>query len=356
MTDWSHIHRPTLVVSESRVRRNIRRMVEKARNNRKVFSPHMKSHQSKTIARWYLEEGVERITVSSVGMAEYFASDFWEDITIAFPCNIREIARINELAKKVELTLLVDSLEIVRRLSATLEARVKILIEVDTGYGRTGVRWDNDQALLLLQQEIGRHKALQFDGFYTHAGNTYAARSGTEIKGIAGQAIKNFEKAVSFAAKNKRIVYGDTPSCSVLESFGEVITDLSPGNFVFYDLAQVEIGSCTMDDIAVAMFCPVVTSGDNHATIYGGGAHFCKDALDDGSFGRQVVLTPTGWEATECGVLAGLSQEHGRLDHANVHPGEVIAILPVHSCMTGEMMGKYLTTQGLYLDHYLKNR
>jgi len=75
---------------------------------------------------------------------------------------------------------------------------------------------------------------------------------------------------------------GDTPTCSVAEDFSG-IDEIRPGNFVFYDLSQYQIGSCTIDQIAVAMACPIVAIHEtrNEIVIYGGGVHFSKERLED---------------------------------------------------------------------------
>ena len=77
------ITQPTLLLDETRCRANIRRMADKARAHGLDFRPHCKTHQSLAIGRWLREAGVEKITVSSVAMAAYFARE-WDDITIAF--------------------------------------------------------------------------------------------------------------------------------------------------------------------------------------------------------------------------------------------------------------------------------
>lgn len=331
-------------------------MVRRAQRAGKELRPHMKSHQSKEIGRWLREAGVGGITVSSVGMAEYFASDFWQDITIAFPCNLREIDRINALAEQVQLTLLVDRLDVAEALNQRLMAPVRVLIEIDCGYGRTGIPWSDSTRIEELAKFIRKSRAMDFAGYYTHAGHTYAARDSEQIRAIAEEAIGNFESAIAGDKRPGDVIFGDTPSCSTLDNFGKKITVLSPGNFVFYDLSQKAIGSCSLEDIGLVMVCPVVTKTDTASIIYGGGAHFCKDKLEDGSYGLQVELGKSDWTAVETGVLQSISQEHGTLNHSEAAIGEVVAILPVHSCMTGEMMGKYLTSEGLYLDHYLKSR
>ena len=78
--------RPTLLIDKAKCKANIKRMALKARQNDIEFRPHLKTHQSLEIGDWFRQEGVTKITVSSVAMAKYFAQDGWKDITIAFPC------------------------------------------------------------------------------------------------------------------------------------------------------------------------------------------------------------------------------------------------------------------------------
>ncbi len=103
------IIRPTFIVDELRTRKNIRKMALKAKSNHVVFRPHFKTHQSAEIGEWFREEGIDRITVSSVTMAEYFAEAGWNDMLIAFPVNILEIESINKLAEKISLSLTIES-------------------------------------------------------------------------------------------------------------------------------------------------------------------------------------------------------------------------------------------------------
>ncbi len=89
--------KPTLIVDKKRCKKNIEKMVSKAKKNNLIFRPHFKTHQSSKIAELFKEYGINKCTVSSVEMAEYFAENGWKDITIAFPFNILEINEINKL-------------------------------------------------------------------------------------------------------------------------------------------------------------------------------------------------------------------------------------------------------------------
>jgi D-serine deaminase-like pyridoxal phosphate-dependent protein len=154
---------------------------------------------------------------------------------------------------------------------------------------------------------------------------------------------------------------GDTPGCSGAESFSG-IDEITPGNFVFYDLFQASLGVCSEDDIAVAMACPVVGRYPERGevVIHGGSVHFSRDQLDLAGrtiFGKLALEDGNGWRPDEEPVyLTGLSQEHGtlrlppeRLDR--IHIGELLHVLPVHSCLTADAMGGYRGIDGEPIDH-----
>ncbi len=107
----NNLVKPTLLLNKSRVLRNIEIMINKAARSEVRFRPHFKTHQSAAIGAWFQERGVAAITVSSVDMARYFANHGWQDITIAFPVNMREIDKINALAETITLHLLVEAEE-----------------------------------------------------------------------------------------------------------------------------------------------------------------------------------------------------------------------------------------------------
>ncbi|HDQ14537.1 MAG TPA: alanine racemase, partial [Sediminispirochaeta sp.] len=172
--DWrNQITKPSLVVWPERVKNNIRRMKQKADRDGVRLRPHFKTHQSARVARWFREEGGEAITVSSVKMALYFASQGWENITIAFPVNIREMKDINDLAGRVQLNLLITSSTVAEFVSENLENPVGAWIKVDVGYGRTGIPVEEDGKIRELSRQIDSLPRLDFAGILTHAGQSY---------------------------------------------------------------------------------------------------------------------------------------------------------------------------------------
>jgi D-serine deaminase-like pyridoxal phosphate-dependent protein len=362
------ILQPTLLADPHRCRVNIRKITEKAMGQGFELRPHFKTHQSHLIGSWFRDEGINKITVSSVGMASFFAMNDWDDITIAFPVNVRQIGAINDLAESVNLGLLVVDPDAVDFLGKHLAAQAGIWIKIDVGTHRTGIVPDDFALIDHILDRIKDYKKLTFKGFLGHAGHTYQSHSAQEVERITKNSLTSMsvlKKRYGSDFPDLKISLGDTPSASMLDEFGDV-DEFRPGNFVFYDLQQEEIGSCSMDEIAIAMACPVVAVHPerNQWIIYGGGIHFAKDfiPLKDGKkcFGRFVKPDHGTWSTSDIisnPFLASLSQEHGVVQCTNqtfhlCKPGDLSLWLPVHSCMTADAMGGYLSTDGTKIDHY----
>jgi D-serine deaminase-like pyridoxal phosphate-dependent protein len=366
---------PTLMLDERRCRRNIERMAQKAQRSGVRFRPHFKTHQSAAVGAWFREVGVEAITASSLRMAEYFADDGWRDITVAFPVNIREIERINQLAARITLGLIVDSVESAELIAARLTHSVNVWIEVDTGDQRSGVDWNDGAVAVQIAHTLRASPLITLSGLLTHAGRSYTKRSPEDMRAVYGETVARLTalRGVLSAAgySSLALSLGDTPCCSLVDDFSAA-DEIRPGNFVYYDLTQAVIGSCAMNDIAVAVACPVVSKNAERGqvVVYGGAVHLSKDTVVDGDgrtiYGLVSRLTlddpGAGWGAPLANTyVRSLSQEHGVLQTdtatlASLKVGDVLAILPVHSCLTADLLKQCLTLGGetlpmLHLDH-----
>lgn len=354
------IVRPTLVLNKTICLQNIELMFQKAQRHNLRFRPHFKTHQSIEIGRWFRNLGVKCITVSSVQMAQYFATDGWKDITIAIPFNIHETDELNELTEKAKINIVVDSITCVEKIADKLANNVDVYIKITTGYNRSGINHNSISAIEELVQCISKKDKLSFKGFLTHSGHSYYARSRNEIQNIQFDTILkmgHLKKHFADQYPNLEISTGDTPTCSISENY-QAIDEIRPGNFVFYDLIQHELGSCNIDDIAVRMHCPVISKQHfrNEIIIYGGAIHFSKDWLQNidskPNYGR-IVITHNGEKILlgATSYLSRLSQEHGILkvtskEFRMIEIGDIVEIIPVHSCLTAYNMGRMITTKG----------
>lgn len=367
---FDEIDQPTLVLNEGVARRNIHRMAEKARRFGLRFRPHFKTHQSAVIGEWFREEGVSQITVSSVEMAEYFVENGWTDILIAFPVNVRQLGRIQSLAQRIHLGVLVENATGVEALGQMQEAEADVWIKIDVGAHRTGIDWQDVTAAASLCHQVNQIPALHLKGLLTHSGHTYAARSTSEILELFSETLLRLhfmkQELAAVGIEPLEVSVGDTPGCTLAENF-EGADEIRPGNFVFYDVHQLSLGVCTLEEIAVAVACPVVAIHPEReeVVIYGGAVHLSKETVrwqGEETYGLISLPEPKGWSAPILdATVARLSQEHGILHYPLAamrnHPvavGDLVLILPAHSCLAVQALGQYRTLEGYKIRTMLK--
>ncbi|MEQ8239210.1 MAG: alanine racemase [Cyclobacteriaceae bacterium] len=356
------IKQPTLFVNETIVRQNIRAMKAKADHSNALFRPHFKTHHSADIGEWFRQEGVNQITCSSVSMAAYFADCGWENITIAFPYNPLEFEEINRLASEIVLNIIVESTASLEHAVQNIPSALNIFIKIDLGTHRTGV--EASQVEVLAELFNFNYRQHQLIGLLGHAGHSY-----TSIDKESAQVIFENSRQVlcdirKMSKRDLIISYGDTPTCSLLDQFSD-IDELRPGNLAFYDMMQHSFGVCRLSDVAVCMVCPVVAIHPtrNEAVIYGGAVHFSKDHIiidQEKYFGAVVPLHEDGWAPNPIAKVVRLSQEHGIISGSNAYisslkVGNLVVILPIHSCLTADLQGYYLTLDGKLLRKQNRN-
>ncbi|MCD4731015.1 MAG: alanine racemase [Bacteroidales bacterium] len=353
------ILKPTLLLDEKKCRQNIAQIYSKAEKNQIHFRPHFKTHQSAEIGNWFKESGVTKISVSSVEMAEYFTSAGWMDILIAFPVNILEIDSINKLAQKINLHLLLESVETTKFLIDNLKFQSGVYLKIDTGYHRTGLSPDDDNDMVEILSLVKNSAHLTFTGILTHAGHAYDSHKKEGILNIHNHTIQQLSKVKKMVSNDFPdciVSIGDTPCCSLATDFRGV-DEIRPGNFVYYDVMQYYLGSCNFNQIAVALACPIVAKHKtrNEIVIYGGGIHLSKETIYDKKdlkiYGLIVKLHDEGWDKPLSDTfVSSLSQEHGIIQTTDenfelFNIGETIGVIPVHSCLTANLMNHYTTLE-----------
>jgi len=364
------LERPVLLVDKSKVLRNVDRMARKARASAVLLRPHFKTHQSADLAEWMRSLGIHKITVSSVDMAEYFGRNGWDDITIAVPVNIHQIPRINELAKAIDLNVIIDSELAAFRLREGITVPLNVWIEIDTGDHRTGISAERTDLILKVAATLSRAPALRFRGLLAHDGHSYETRGAGDILRIhesSRASLQDVKRALEEAGYHQLSVsVGDTPSCTIVDRFLPPIDEIRPGNFVFYDVQQKSLGICRDEDIAVAIACPIISKNPEwkELVIYGGSVHVSRESLSLPSgkpfFGQiaRIDEDQAAWTAPIPGAyLSALSQEHGKVAGPEdfirrMEIGDTLIILPIHSCITASLYSEYHVLNGAVLGKF----
>jgi D-serine deaminase-like pyridoxal phosphate-dependent protein len=352
---------PGVVVDEARARANIAFMAAKAAASGVRLRPHFKTHDNVGVARWFREAGVGHATVSSLAMAERFAGDGWHDLTLAILVNPRELPRLAELAWRLAerggaLGLTVDTPEAARAVRHLVGDTSPLWLKVDTGFGRSGVIWDDRTRL----QAVAR--SATFAGLLTHAGHSYGTPR-AELPALFAETARRLAAAREATGCDLQLSVGDTPTCSAVATFAGV-DEVRPGNFVFFDLMQRAAGVCSDAQLAAALVCPVIglDPARGRLVLHGGAVHLSLASLTSAAgtvFGCLGTLTPAGFgRVLDEAPVTGLTQEHGVVSlspsrwgllAADLRAGDRVLVLPVHSCLTCQQHGTMTTLSGALL-------
>jgi D-serine deaminase-like pyridoxal phosphate-dependent protein len=361
MTVFSSINKPTLLINEEKAKRNLLFINEKVSAQGKQFRPHFKTHQSGEIGEWFREIGISKITVSSIDMANYFADHNWNDIFIAFPVNILQIEDIVHLSSKICLSLMFEELDTVSFIDNHVKNQVSGWIKIDTGANRCGLKNNQFPQILQLAKKILNSKNIEFKGLATHAGHTYRLNKKEDIQRVYHQSIDTLleikNHLLDSGIPQVNISVGDTPSTRLVDDYGE-IDELRPGNFLLYDVQQFQSGVCKLNEIAVAVVCPVVAvhPEQNEVVIYGGAIHLSKDTHNYSpllnAYGLVTLPDRIGWSDQKVfGYVRLLSQEHGVIVFPegipeHIKSGSLVCVLPAHSCLTVQEMRTFTNLDG----------
>lgn len=342
---------PALLFDLDRLDANLRWMAERTGELGVSLRPHIKTHKCIEAAERQRELGARGITVSTLYEARAFADHGFDDITWAFPVIVNRMPEIVELAQRVHLRVVVDSLQAVEALSRA-GPELHVFLKVDCGYHRAGVDPRSEHAVEVARAVV-EAPTLRFDGILSHAGHTYSAASPDDVAAVAEE-----ERAVmvEFAERLRQdgievptVSVGSTPGMRAVRDLSGV-QEARPGNYALFDYMQVTLGSCTAAECAATVLTSVVSSQPSaeHCIVDAGALALSKDGGPGAPHRPTMGEIYRDYQRGELDPemrIVGISQEHGRCSRA-LPVGTHARILPNHSCLTVAEFDEAYIVQG----------
>jgi len=177
-TPAEELDTPALVVDLAVLDRNIDTVHSFFRQSDAKVRPHVSSHWCPAIAHKQMAAGgtVGGISVTTVGVAEVFAANGFDDIFVANEVvTPQKIKRLCALARRVTILVAVDNPMNVVDLSEAAQAanvRLKVVVDINTGLDRCGI--EPGQPAVDLAQAVSRAANLEFAGLMTYEGSIMA--------------------------------------------------------------------------------------------------------------------------------------------------------------------------------------
>lgn len=315
------IDTPALTVDLDAVDRNIERMQRYCNDHGLHLRAHVKTHKIRRLAQRQLDAGALGLACQKLGEAEAVAPP-GADVLVTFPLvGAAKSRRLATLAQGGRVSVAADSEIVVRGLAERLQeagAEVGVLVDCDTGFGRTGVQ--TPEAAADLAELVDSLPGVRFEGLFTHpapadAAGLVSARRVIERRGLEVRTIS---------------VGGTAHAFRVHELEG--VTEIRAGTYVYGDRACIAGGTTTLEDCALRVVTTVVSRPTrDRAVVDAGSKTLTSDraqGCDPDTYGL-VVEYPSA-------RIARLYEEHAvvELDPSVAGPdvGELVTVIPNHAC------------------------
>ena len=337
---------PALIIIEDRMDRNILHMQTLADENYSWLRPHIKTHKSVDIAHRQITLGASGITTAKLSEAEIMYGSGINDIFIANQItHPLKINRLKMLHAQCRVIIGMDNEQQIELLRPAFQKTIRPLevrIEIDSGFGRCGVK--DNKVLLNLAQKISAEPWLLLEGIFTHAGQVYSAGSEEEVAKIGDAEAKAAELAHTFLHRKgievQTVSVGSTPTAKYAVR-NDTVNEIRPGNYVFYDGIQLALGSARAESCSLFVMATVISQPQKDQIVIDAGSKAL--GLDRGAHSLQLISgygTPINIEAT----IERVSEEHGILklkQEQTINLGSPVIILPNHACSVANLFEKY---------------
>lgn len=349
---------PCLVLDRAKLAKNIKRMNARAERLGVALRPHMKTAKSIDVARMVFDGQRGAIAVSTLKEAQYFSENGIKDIQYAVgivPDKLERVAAIQKTGACIILTT--DNVEIARAIAikgAELDATFHVQVEIDCGESRSGV-FPDGQELEEIANIIDQASNTVFSGVMTHAGHSYYCRSIAEVEDVAeaerAAVVSAAERVRALGIVCPTVSVGSTPTALYARAL-DGVTEIRPGVYMFGDMFQAQINSCTVQDLAVSVMAEVNShrTSLNRLLVDTGALALSKDRSTKNvpnDIGFGLVADAYGHPFDPQLSVSRVYQEHGLVELAegisldNLPIGTRLRIYPNHVCMTAAMYDQY---------------
>ncbi len=337
---------PALVLDAEVFEKNMKTMMDYLAKTGVNLRPHIKTHKTPMIAHQQMKNGAIGLCCATIGEAEAMVNSGLDHILIANEVMGEDkIRRFVSLARYADVMVAVDNAENLADLSsaaAAIYVSVGVLIEVDVGMGRCGVRTIEDA--VELSKKAKELKGINFRGVMGYEGHAVFILDKEErVKTgrTANSKLVAAAEAIRKAGIPVEIVSGAGTGTFNIAGAGEFpgMTEIQAGSYIFMDLTYEKVG--LPFEQALFVLASVVSCPDDETVI-----------LDSGMKAVSVEREcPRVVEYENLEILK-LAEEHakGHLKSKapSPKPNDKLHLVMSHCCTTMNLHNKlYVVRNGI---------
>ena len=332
--DTSQIYSPGLVIFRDLMVQNLEEMIRIAGGPERLC-PHCKTHKTREITQMEIELGIKSHKCATIAEAEMLCEVGVEDVLIAYQLvgpNVNRLARLMDKFPAVRFTTIVDhpvALEHLADVMASTPGReLDILVDLDTGMGRTGIAV-GPEAIELYEMTLSlpgvRPGGLHWYDGHNRQGDFEERKAA--VNACWDQFTRFRDQVLLSGLPVPRVVTAGTGSFPILAQKGEPNVQLSPGTTTFHDAQMVELFPEMNFTPALAILTRVISRNrQGHLTLDVG--H--KSCAADQPAGKRLSFPDL-----EDAVEVQQTEEHlvVKTDSATEFElGDDIIAIPTHAC------------------------
>lgn len=349
---------PCLIIDKSTLEFNLNEMRQHSHKTKVNIRPHVKTHKCSKLAKLQVEYGAIGISAAKVSEAEVLINAGINNILITSPVvTENKINRLISCIKKAPETIVVvdneKNLHDLNEAGQSIQSKINVLIDLDSGIGRTGIKPENAFSFAL---KIGQCKWINLMGIQCYAGNlqhiiSYDERKNRslQIMEMASNVVKQFKKS----GIPCDILTGTGTGTYDIDVEVSEVTEIQPGSYTVMDVEYGIIGSKT-DNASFTTFKPAMTllttvissNRKDHVTVDSGTKSIYFDIQN-----KPKIISHKGLHYD----WGGFGDEHGKItaDDNCVLPqnGEVLELIVPHCDPTINLYDKfYILNNGVIED------
>jgi len=356
---------PTLLINLDALERNIKTVADYYRGKKgAALLPHQKGHRLPVIAKKQIRAGAKGLSMTSLGLAEYYVDCGITDVPILITNEIygvNKIKRLCSLSKHAYVTVSVDNIENVRNLSEMALAnntKINVAVELWMGTKSCGVEIEKAKSFV---EKIVKFRGVNFKGIWEHEGSLGSIKNWEERKNAHFKTLDKLAKLkdeiedaginVEMLSSGFSCTWNITPEYPRLSNVG-----VQAGSYVFSDWCSHSIEGLEVFDYALTVLTRCISRPKPNLALFDFGMNSCSDEATNNYFN---VVGPKFKD------LLGVKEIHEREEisavvlekpSGEVNVGDVFELVPPHSDTTAKLHDKYYCIRNNKVEAIWPNR
>jgi D-serine deaminase-like pyridoxal phosphate-dependent protein len=333
---------PTLLVDLDRLKHNIQEMQSAADARKVEVRPHIKTHKSIEVAKLQLQAGAAGLVCAKLSEAEVMLPAMQStlpgrplSIFIAHSLVDPNCApRLRALSEHIDELVVACTSELhaiaLEAVLAKADLRLPVMLAIDTGLGREGVR--KMESAIQAAAKIATSPHMSLHGLYTHEGHLYSTTvedSDAAVREVHRRLCEIRDAIVSqVGIEHLRLWPGSTVSARrMIELPG--VDAVRPGSYVYGDVSHTTTTRVMeTNQVALTVLSTVIDRPESDLALIDAGTKvFSGDRTAQGLYGRE-------WSGRDLNVVK-CSEEHGHVQGSDVEElqiGKRLRLVPAHTC------------------------